>query len=297
MSDLSLSSHHQLEDFHFSDAHIQEDSSSRIPAVLESVRPAMTPVFGFDYSGVSAAVAKEAEDTAERIRNRHRASIIDTGIDLCAIKDKLAHGKFGNWLSYHFGMSERTAQNYMNAAIAFASVPKVIDVLPPSTVYKLAAKGAPEEFRKSVMEEIVRGVTPDHKEIEARIASAKSVERQKLEEERATRKEEREWQKHEQAMRKAGKSDDEVQAERKRWDTKKAQKERRDQKKLSEAKQREEEALRAHEEQQRQGEKMKQIAVRAAAILKSRLGADFEKLRDAFLKIDYHEFQAALQSA
>jgi hypothetical protein len=297
MTDRSLSSHDGLEDFDFSSSNIQEDSTSRSLAVAESVEPAMTPVFAFDYFGVSDAVAEEAEATAERIRNRHRASIIDTGNDLRSIKDKLAHGKFGNWLDYHFGMSERTAQNYMNAATAFRSAPKVVDVLPPSTVYKLAAKGAPEEVRQSVIDEIVGGVTPDHRQIESRIAAAKSDVRRKREEERAAQKEELDWQKHEQAMRKADKSDDEINGERKRWDTKKAQKERRQARTLSEAKKREEEALRAREERERQGEKMRQIAARAAEILKSRLGTDFENLRDAILKIDYYDFQEALKCA
>lgn len=299
MTDLSLRSRDELDDFDFTTptSNLQEDGTSRSLAVTAPLVPAMRPRIGFDYTGVSKAVAEEAEATAERIRNRHRASIIDTGNDLCTIKDKLAHGQFGNWLTYHFGMSERTAQNYMNAAIAFGSVPKVVDVLPPSTVYKLAAKGAPEEVRQSVIDEIVSGVTPDYREIESRIASTKSGERRKREEERVVQKEELDWQKHEQAMRKAGKSDDEIEGERKRWETKKAQKERRQEKKLVEATKREQEALRAQEERQRQREKMKQIAARAAETLRSRLGTDFESLRDAILEIDYHHFQEALRCA
>lgn len=299
MTDLSPSSVEELDDFDFSTptSNLQVKRTPGSLTASAPLVPAIPPAFGFDYSGVSAAVAEEAEATAERIRNRHRASIIDTGNDLRSIKDKLAHGKFGNWLDYHFGMSERTAQNYMNAAMAFGSVPKVVDLLPPSTVYKLAAKGAPEEIRQSVIDEIVKGAKPDHNAIESRIASAKSDERRKQEAERAAQKEELDWQKHEHAMRKAGKSEDEIEGERKRWDTKKAQKERRQEKKIAEAKMREEAALRAYEERQRHDANVKQIAARAAQILKSRLGADFETIRDAILKINYDEFRAAVRQA
>lgn len=292
MTDLTLSSHDELQDLDLSApaSGLQEDGAPLSRTVIVPLALTTPPTFGFDYSGVSAAVAREAEATAERIRNRHRAGIIDTGGDLLAIKDKLDHGKFGNWLSYHFGMSERTAQNYMNAAIAFSSVPKVIDVLPPSTIYKLAAKGAPEKIRQSVIDEITNGAVLDHKEIETRIATAKSEERQKQEEERTARQEEREWQKQEQALREAGKSEKEIESERKQWVTKKARKERHAQQKASDTKKHEEEAL-------VRGEQMRQTAATAAKILKARLGGDYEKLRDAILKINYHDFQTALLNA
>lgn len=291
MTDLSISNN-ELKDFDFSTSenNIQDDDMAHNSAAVEDLVPTKPAVFGFDYAGLSREVVEEAEATADRIRSRHRASIIDTGNDLCVIKKKLEHGKFGSWLTYHFGMSERTAQNYMNAAEVFGSVPKVIDVLTPTTVYKLAAKGAPPEIRHHVIEAVANGRLLDRKEIESRIATAQSVERQKREDERAARQEQRAWQKHEQDLRSAGKSDDEIENERKRWATKKAQKERAAQQKSSEAKQREEAASRREE-------KMKEIAARAAKTLKARLGSDYEKLRDALLQINYSEFCAAMQQA
>ncbi|CDZ35844.1 Hypothetical protein NGAL_HAMBI1146_15860 [Neorhizobium galegae bv. officinalis] len=134
-------------------------------------------VYAFDYSGVSAAFAKEAEATAKRIRNRLRLHTIETGKELLIIKKELGHGKFGKWLEYHFGWKERTAQNYMNSATAFGSTPQVIDVLPPSTVYKLAAKSTPDALRQSVIDEIERGEKPDPKQIESKIAATKSEAR------------------------------------------------------------------------------------------------------------------------
>ena len=291
MTDLSISSD-ELEDFDltFSKSSLPDDDMSQNPTEAGPLVLAKPAIFGFDYSGVSHDVAEEAEATADRIRSRHRASIIDTGNDLCAIKKKLEHGQFGSWLSYHFGMSERTAQNYMNAADAFGSMPKVIDLLPPTIVYKLAAKGAPAEIRRSVIEGAASGVILDHKEIKAQLATAQISERLKREEEREVKLEERAWQKHEQVMRTAGKSDAEIEIERKRRATKKVRKERNALQKIAEAEHREGAAR--HKE-----EKMKKIAARAATILKARLGNDFDALRDALLQINYSEFRAAMQQA
>ncbi|WP_197435926.1 DUF3102 domain-containing protein [Agrobacterium vitis] len=135
----------------------------------------------FDYSGVSAAVAREAEATAARIKERMRTHILETGKELSKIKKKLGHGKFGKWLEFHFGWKERTAQNYMNSATAFGSAPRVIDVLPPSTVYKLAAKSTPVELRQLVVDAVERGDVPDPKQIENQLAQKKAEARQRRE--------------------------------------------------------------------------------------------------------------------
>lgn len=290
MTDLTHSmSHDELEelDLPSSETDFQEIEAPRKLPKAEPLVVTVPTFSGFDYSGVSKAVAKEAEATAERIRNRHRASIIDTGNDLVVIKKKLEHGQFGSWLSYHFGMSERTAQNYMNAADAFGSVPKVIDLLPPTIVYKLAAKGAPKDVKQFVIKEVVNGARLDHKEIEARIASAQSDERKRRENERAAKHEESAWNNQEETLRTAGKSDDEIEGERKRWAT---NRERDAQLKSSETKQREEATLEPEA-------KMKQVAAHAATILRARLGNDYEKFRDAFLQIDFNELKAALMRA
>ncbi len=145
--------------------------------VLPKAKRKAAEVYAFDYSGISAAVAREAEATAKRIRDRLRMHTIETGKELLAIKKALGHGKFGKWLEFHFGWKERTAQNYMNSATAFGSTPQVIDLLPQSTVYKLAAKSTPDALRQFVIDEIRRGEKPDPKLIEIKIAATKSEAR------------------------------------------------------------------------------------------------------------------------
>lgn len=109
------------------------------------------------YADISATVKQEVEEVAERIRSRLKGSIIDTGVDLIEVKDKLRHGGFGEWLEIHFGWSPRTAENYMSAARAFQKTPKVVEFLPPTTVYRLAAKSTPENVRADIVKKIVAG--------------------------------------------------------------------------------------------------------------------------------------------
>ncbi len=163
-------------------APITAPRAEQLPAPVDNValpkaKRKAAEVYVFDYSGIAAAVAKEAEATAKRIRDRHRGYTIETGKELLVIKKELGHGKFGKWLEFHFGWKERTAQNYMNSATAFGSTPQVIDFLPPSTVYKLAAKSTPDALRQSVINEIQRGEKPDPKRIERKIAATKSEAR------------------------------------------------------------------------------------------------------------------------
>lgn len=142
---------------------------------LPAPKPKAADVRSFDYAGLPTAVAKEAEAAAKRIRTRLKVHTLETGKELLAIKKALGHGKFGKWLEFHFGWKERTAQNYMNSAIAFDSTPQVVDALPPSTVYKLASKSTPDAIRQSVIDEIKRGEKPDPRQIEKKIAAAKNA--------------------------------------------------------------------------------------------------------------------------
>ncbi|SEH23595.1 DUF3102 domain-containing protein [Rhizobium sp. NFR12] len=153
-------------------------SADNVVAVPKAKRKS-AEVYAFDYSGVSDEVAKEAEATAKRIRNRLKVHTLETGKELLNVKKELGHGKFGKWLEFHFGWKERTAQNYMTLATAFGATPQVIDALPQSTVYKLAAKSTPDELRQSVIDEVKRGEKPDHKRIEKEIAATKAEARRK----------------------------------------------------------------------------------------------------------------------
>src|SRR5436309_212642 len=71
---------------------------------------------GFDYGLLPSEVRAEAKSAADQIKTLMHRAIVDVGTALARIKERLPHGQFGKWLSAEFGLTERTAQNYMAAA-------------------------------------------------------------------------------------------------------------------------------------------------------------------------------------
>src|SRR3954447_12951496 len=88
----------------------------------------------FDYGILEMVSADQARSAAERIRRRTWDSYIENGRDLIAIKALLDHGAFGRWLKAEFGMSERTAQNLMNAAELVDGKSAIVSVLPVTAI-------------------------------------------------------------------------------------------------------------------------------------------------------------------
>jgi predicted NAD-dependent protein-ADP-ribosyltransferase YbiA (DUF1768 family) len=99
----------------------------------------------FDYAAIAPELATEARAVAARIRDRLRKNVSEIGHDLIAIKAKLPHGAFTDWIAAEFSMGARTAENYMQAAQFLADKNANFSVLPPSAIYALAAPSAPAE--------------------------------------------------------------------------------------------------------------------------------------------------------
>ncbi len=121
-------------------------------------------VTGFAYVDLSPDTAADIQAAATRIRARivrHTTDIIETGADLMAVKARLKHGQFGEWLRVEFDMSETTARNYIRAAEAFYDVSATVAVLPPRAVYALASPSTPLEFRAKVVERLEAGESVD----------------------------------------------------------------------------------------------------------------------------------------
>lgn len=132
----------------------------------------------FDYAQMPGDIAAEAQAVADRIRDRLNAAIYDTGRDLLRIKDRLPHGSFGPWLKAEFGLSERTALNYMNAAKLVDEKSATVADLPPGIVYQLAAPSAPLEVVEAIIHEAEAGTVPDATEVRHRITEAREAQRQ-----------------------------------------------------------------------------------------------------------------------
>jgi len=132
---------------------------------------------GFDYSSLDPETRSEAQLVADEIKTRMRGAVVEVGAALARIKARLVHGQFGDWLAAEFGMTERTAQNYMSAA-ALAAKYETVSVLPAGSLYLLAAPSTPEPARHAVIERLGQGEAPTAKAIKALIADAKYQQRE-----------------------------------------------------------------------------------------------------------------------
>ncbi|SFO57711.1 Protein of unknown function [Mesorhizobium sp. NFR06] len=124
------------------------------------------------YKEMTLALAKQAEETAGRIRDHRktmRGSMVKIGKELAAIKDKLGHGHFSKWLVAEFEMSHQTACNYMNVARVFGEIDLEVD-LADATLSLLAAPSV-DHVRSKVLAEI----RADMAKAFARAPSARAV--------------------------------------------------------------------------------------------------------------------------
>jgi hypothetical protein len=165
------------------------DNPDHPPPRLPAVTASKAEIVTFDYSTLAPDVATAAKDAADRIRRRIEAGIIETGHDLIAVKASLDHGQFKGWLDAEFGMSVRTAQNYMAAAEWSKDKNEIVAHLPPTTIYLLAAASTPEPARAAVIEHVKKGETLTVKAVKEIVAEErdKAEEKAKQEAEAARR--------------------------------------------------------------------------------------------------------------
>jgi len=127
----------------------------------------------YDYRSLDSKTAESLRQIANRIRKRGAATIISTGVDLREAKATLGHGHFHAWLDAEFGWSERTAQNYMQAAAVFGSKSETVADVPPVVIYKLAAPSTPPAVRKAVLGRLKAGNLPTKAEVDKLVAEAR----------------------------------------------------------------------------------------------------------------------------
>jgi hypothetical protein len=139
-----------------------------------------------DFDGINAAAPRNARSLLQtllpggkfRIRTRGTQTIISIGADLIQAKAAIGHGNFGAWLATEFGWSERSAQNYMQAAKVFPKSATVAE-LPPTAVYRLAAPSTPPSVRERVISRLEAGERPSGAEIIDLVAEAPAKKKQR----------------------------------------------------------------------------------------------------------------------
>lgn len=209
---------------------------------VEALEPTSSNVF--DYAKIPTdKVRQQAQDAATRIREnmaKTKATYVAIGRDLLSIKAQLAHGEFSSWIAVEFEMTIRTAQNMMNAA-ELVDKYTAVSILPPTVLYKLAAKSTPDGVRTKIAKQIQDGVIPQAKDIDTQIARGKEAAQEQREielkrkaAEHAAHLDALSWKKHEKHLRSSNISDADIAKEQKKWTNATARKERNKQRRLEE---------------------------------------------------------------
>lgn len=119
----------------------------------------------FDYSDVPAVDARRCQASYEAIGKRQRRmaeDIIAIGKELIAVKARLPHGLFGDWLQHHFAWSERTARRLMEVGEVFKTASVADLTIDQTALYLLAEDSCPDDVREQVLEQARSGevITP-----------------------------------------------------------------------------------------------------------------------------------------
>jgi hypothetical protein len=138
-------------------------------------------------------VADLARAAAVEIRaflGRHVEEAIKVGKRLLEVKVAIPHGEFGRWLAAEFGMSERTARNYMSVAETFGNANRQqLPFLPLRSVYMLAAPSTPPAAREQVQRNLNEGKPLTEADVHAVVkAERKRIEAEKRRQEEECRK-------------------------------------------------------------------------------------------------------------
>ncbi|MBV8885395.1 MAG: DUF3102 domain-containing protein [Chroococcidiopsidaceae cyanobacterium CP_BM_RX_35] len=101
----------------------------------------------FDYSSLDPEISEFVQQQAGEIKvlvKRTAQGIIEVGLKLVNIKERLGHGQFGDWLEAEFDWTDRTARQFMRVAEEFKSANFSDLPFSPSALYLLAAPSSPQ---------------------------------------------------------------------------------------------------------------------------------------------------------
>jgi hypothetical protein len=147
--------------------------------------PAAPAARTFDYGSLELHHRTAMELAAARIRDLRSSiqrGLLAIGAELLTVKDRVPHGAFGAWVAGELHITLRAAENYMAAARLVQSVPEpireTVSLLPPTTLYKLAAPSTPKKVVEEVIQAAEGGAVPPLTTIRQRIDEAAREERE-----------------------------------------------------------------------------------------------------------------------
>ena len=114
-------------------------------------------VAAYVQRGMSRQEAMHQEQLYEAYTTIDKAQVLAKGKILTEARENAEHGTWTEVVLPRYGITERTAQNLMNAWRRFGEDPSSIARLKPSAVYLLSAPDAPEAFVEEILEESRNG--------------------------------------------------------------------------------------------------------------------------------------------
>ena len=147
-----------------------------LSAPMETSPASSIEVTQASESDMPSALNEELESVANRVRNRlgnMTANIVEIGRELRAVKQRLEHGQFINWVEAACKLSARTAQLMMKAADWAEGKDEIVAHLEPTAIYLLAAPSTPDSIRREVLSGLEQGQSPSPRLIKDMIRAAK----------------------------------------------------------------------------------------------------------------------------
>ena len=154
------------------------EESSDAPAEVDAppLGESVIATTEFDYAALDKDTAAFVQGQTAIIKRLYQGTvrnIVHIGEALLDVREKLVFGEFGAWLAAEFGMSERSARNYMNAARAVQNGNVAELNLPMSALYLLGAPSVPDEVRDDVIARAESGEQLTVAAVKEAIADAK----------------------------------------------------------------------------------------------------------------------------
>ncbi len=134
----------------------------------------------YDYDQLPTEHREAVRRSARIIKpllKRTAEDIFIIGGELRAVKEMLPHGRYTEWLEVEFGLSERMAQHFVNVRERLGPKSEKFSVLPPSTLYLLAAPSTPDQAISLVEARIDAGDRVSVAHVQRTIAEQKRLMR------------------------------------------------------------------------------------------------------------------------
>lgn len=134
-------------------------------SLFDDMSPVPLEQVVFDYRLLSSdtrVFVLEKTDETQWLLKKTAENIILIGKNLQAVKDRLPHGMFLPWLKSEFGLSQKTANNFVHVAERFEGKLVKFTNLSVSALYALAAPDTPQDAIDEALQRAERGEKITH---------------------------------------------------------------------------------------------------------------------------------------